>query len=418
MRWIDIALPTPGSCPEFDRQLDEARTICDSMPDLQARLGLDTPALTRGMEQVGRLLFGAVTGEDGSAFDPAAGRPGAVTPERGLAIHDQLVGYHLVGDATQTALPWHWLHNGVEFLLEKFPVTAGDKSSRIPEIDPDRIWMQRQSDALFAGQEPCPRDRPEILFVPGHSRDEIRRLMFREADGIDQALAAGSPVQARLRIPGAVTPGLLASRAMLYQALHFAAPTSQPPEVSGAGENRWLAGLMAAAGQPDAGTVDDLVGLDLEIVGVDPVEAALDQALEAYTRRGVPAPVGGRADVTVQSVAPGWMLDDGPVVPEDLGRTSCLPPLVFSNSWCSLGWLGQRFLDSGASTFVGTAVPLFSRPARLFAAFYYGALGQGVCAGAALRQAALALRDRLGPEHPAWLAYGLQGYGCLRLIDL
>ena len=41
-----------------------------------------------------------------------------------------------------------------------------------------------------------------------------------------------------------------------------------------------------------------------------------------------------------------------------------LPPLVFSNSWCSLGWLGQRFLDAGASTFLGTAIPVFSRPAR------------------------------------------------------
>lgn len=240
--------------------------------------------------------------------------------------------------------------------------------------------------------------------------------MFREAEGIDRSLEAATTPRGRLRIPGAVTPGLLATRAMLYQALHFAAPTSQPPEVSGAGENRWLAGLMAAAGHPDADAVDQLVGQDLEILGVDPVEAALDQAVEAYARHGARATVS--SGVAAFGAGSGWMLDDGPVSPEHLGRDGCLPPLVFSNSWCSLGWLGQRFLDAGASTFIGTAIPVFSRPARLFAALFYGFLGDGQGAGGAHRNAALALREKLGPEHPAWLAYGLQGYGSLRLEDL
>ena len=281
--------------------------------------------------------------------------------------------------------------------------------------------MQRQQDALLdpGPRRRRPRTQPEILFVPGHGKDEIRRLMFREAEGIDNALAELPSPIARLRIPGAVTPGLLAARAMLYQVLHFAAPTSQPPEVSQAGENRWLAGLMAAAGEPgaDPDVVDDMVGLEKEVLGVDPVEAALDRALEAYVHHGAAVPAGATSSVRT-TAGDGWLLDDGPIAPEHLGRDGCLPPLVFSNSWCSLHWLGQRFTRAGASTFLGTSLPLFSRPARQFAARFYGALGRGLCAGEAQREASLELKRDLGPEHPAWLAYGVQGYGTLRLADL
>jgi hypothetical protein len=414
MHWIDVSLPPAGVCLETDRRLDEARSLQDTIGPLQDQHGLDDPAVTRVIEEVGRLLFAAVTAADGEAFAPEPTRPGADCPEQ-----PERLGFHLIAgqDQQRTGLPWTWLHNGVTYLLEKYPIVVAGHGSRVPEIDPPRLWMQRQSDALFdeAEADPAARTVPEVLFVPGHGRDEIRRLMFREAEGIDGALDARHPSRGRLRIPGAVTPGLLAARAMLYQALHFAAPTSQPPEVSGAGEQRWLAGLMAAAGHPDADAVDEMVGGDLEILGVDPVEAALDQALEAYARRGAPAAVGiGGASTP----GPGWMLDDGPVSPEHLGRDGCLPPLIFSNSWCSLAWLGQRFLTAGASTFVGTALPVFSRPARLFAALFYRSLGDGLCAGVAAQDAALALRDRLGREHPAWLAYGVQGYGTLRLNDL
>ncbi len=415
MRWIDIPLPRPGTCQETDRFLDEARALADSIPDLQRRYGLDTPAITRRMEEAGRKLFQAVTAQDPAAFRPDPTRPGADAPE----TEDRL-GYHLIVAPEQDGLPWHWLHNSMAYLLETCAISSARHGSRVPEIDAPRLWMQRHSDALFAdGADAGGRQRPraEILFVPGHGRDEIRRLIFREAEGIDQALDAVADSGARLRIPGAITPGLLAARAMLYQVLHFAAPTSQPPEVSGAGENRWLASLMAAAGNEDSDTVDELVGMDLEVLGVDPVEAALDQALESFTRREATASVGARS-ASGPVHAPGWLLDDGPVSPEYLGRDGCLPPLVFSNSWCSLNWLGQRFLGAGASTFVGTSIPVYSRPARRFAALFYGALATGRGAGPAHRQAALALRDQLGAQHPGWLAHGIQGYGALRLHDL
>ena len=61
-----------------------------------------------------------------------------------------------------------------------------------------------------------------------------------------------------------------------------------------------------------------------------------------------------------------------------------------------------------------TTVP-FSRPARIFAGYCYKALGEGWCVGAAVWQAGQACRQELGEDHPAWLSYGLQGYGSLAL---
>jgi hypothetical protein len=419
MRWIDVTLPPLSDCPESDRLLDEARSLAAAIPDLQARSGLDTPAIAGRMREIGQILFRAVTAHDPEAFRPDADREGAWTPASGEPGLDQRLGYHLVTPAERVGLPWHWLHNGVVFLLENSPICVAEHGCRVPEIDPPRLWMQRHSHALFDAEAEAAvaPECPEILFVPGHGREEIRRLMFREAEGIDQALDLQRPSVARLRIPGAVTPGLLASRAMLYQGLHFAAPTSQPPEVSGAGENRWLAGLMAAAGNPDSEVVDELVGMELEVLGADPVDTVLDQAATRYARQGSSLPSGKVAVHAGVIGAAGWLLDDGPILPEQLGNGG-LPPLVFSNSWCSLAWLGQRFRHAGSSTFVGTAVPIFSRPARLFARLFYQYLGTGDCCGSAHRQASLALRERLGPDHPAWLAYGLQGYGSLRLADL
>jgi len=420
MRWIDIALPAPGDCQETDRRLAEAHALSEETPQVQERFGLDTPAVAQHVERIGRELFQAVTAADAGAFRPDSARDSSATPPCGDLDADTRIGYHVLAADQWVGLPWHLLHNGVAYLLETGPICAAEHGSRVPEIDPPRAWMQRYSHALFEDTEPQQRERtcPEILFVPGHGRDEIRRLMFREADGIDSALNIRVPAAARLRIPGAVTPGLLASRAMLYQALHFAAPTSQPPEISKAGENRWLAGLMAAAGRTGADAVDELVGLEMEVLGVDPIETALDQAVHAHSRRGAARSVGGSTTGRDARATTGWLLDDGPVLPEQLSSGGGLPALVFSNSWCSLAWLGQRFRRAGSSTFVGTAIPIFSRPARLFAALFYKALGSGLDCGSAHRQAALALRERLGAEHPGWLAYGLQGYGSVRLADL
>ena len=56
-------------------------------------------------------------------------------------------------------------------------MTTSDHGSHPGDVDPPRLWMQRQFDSLFgtAEADPGPRTQPEILFVPGHGKDEIRR---------------------------------------------------------------------------------------------------------------------------------------------------------------------------------------------------------------------------------------------------
>jgi hypothetical protein len=156
--------------------------------------------------------------------------------------------------------------------------------------------------------------------------------------------------------------------------------------------------------------------MELEVVGVDPVDALIDQVnerREAPHAALQPELVAAYASAAIPSG--GWLLDDGPFVPESLGRDGALPALIFSNSYCSLTGLGRRFLEAGASTFVGPAAPLYSRPARRFAAAFYTCLADGLGVASAVRCAALALRSELGDDHPAWLSYGVVGYGSLAL---
>jgi hypothetical protein len=77
--------------------------------------------------------------------------------------------------------------------------------------------------------------------------------------------------------------------------------------------------------------------------------------------------------------------------------------------------LGSRFVRAGTSTFVGPLVPLYSSPARLYAGHLYRGMGRGWCAGAAAWWAAAECRRQLGSEHPAWLSYGVLGFGSLSL---
>ena len=189
---------------------------------------------------------------------------------------------------------------------------------------------------------------------------------------------------------------------------------------------------------PDAHELEDALGLEGEVLGVDPVTSLLDDIVERFETSGsaldmVSVPASGSAGATagtdsrtvggagfVGPAIPGaparsWLLDDGPVNPENMERNGILPPLIFSNSYQALPALGHRFVRAGASTFIGPVVPLFSRPARIFAGHCYGAMGHGWCAGAAVWKASQACRRELGPDHPAWLSYGVQGYGQLAL---
>jgi hypothetical protein len=437
MRWIDIILPEPGTDQALDRGLAEVEALAARFPALQQRDGLDAASLLPLMEQCGRCLFGHLTRAVPRAFDPAGRAATLDLLDLGERDHDALTGFHLVVDGAWLGLPWSWLHNGLNFVLEQHPLCASLRPAALPPAPAQRPWMHRQVRAGFlvgdggAQNLRAIRDQlltpdarlPELLFVPGHTDPQMRRLIFREAEVIADALAggvAGRPL-ARVEVPsGAVTPGLLCEQNMAYQILHFAGPVSAPARHDDTLGEYWMNRLLEESSFPDDERLAEALGCEGEILGVDPVTALLDNVCEQHDHRSARVAAGLRADAgegapSAPRRGSSWLLDDGPVAPETLGRSAQLPPLVFSNSWCAVPELGARFVRAGASTFVGPLVPLFSRPARLYAGHLYAGLGRGWCAGAAAWLAAANCRRELGPEHPAWLSYGVLGFGSLAL---
>ena len=437
MRWIDIILPEPGTDQALDQGLAEAGALAARYQAVQERDGLDAASLLPVMEQAGRCLFAQLVRSVPRAFDPGRAAATLDLPEVGERSHDALVGFHLVVDAAWLGLPWTWLHNGLNFVLEQHPLCASLRPASLPPAPARRPWMQRQVRAGFLVGEGGAQDLrairdqllapdarlPELLFVPGHTDPRMRRLIYREAEAIADALAgagAGGPL-AKLEVPtDAVTPGLLCEQNMAYQVLHFAGPTSAPARHDDTLGEYWMNRLLEETSFPDDESVAEALGCEGEILGVDPVTALLDDVCERHDRQTARVAAGLRADADdTGAVAPrrgaSWLLDDGPVAPETLGHSAQLPPLVVSNSWCAAPELGARFLRAGASTFVGPVVPLFSRPARLYAGHFYAGLGRGWCAGAAAWQAAALCRRELGAGHPAWLSYSVLGFGSLAL---
>ncbi len=441
--------------------LELAARRADLVPAAQENAGVDSPVLVRQMKEIGQLLFAAVVAADPRAFSVEHGAAGGIDPEVGIDAVDRAAGYHLAVRAQHLTLPWTWLHSGLDFLLARAPLAVGLDRARPPAKN-GPAWLDRLQETLFAGlplgtrpaasRQGAPgfggTDR-EILFLAGHCEERVKPLLYREAEAIRDALrtrADATPL-ARLRmLADPLTPDLLALRGADFPAFHFAGPTARPP--AAAVEAPWdaLAGALGAAARPGAGepdpdraAPDDVPGLagltdilpdeplgDLDFAGVDPITAVLDEVSErsAARRANVPPPSGaaghGRGPAAA-TPAPGrvaaatWLLEDGPVQPETLARRGSMPALVFSNSHRSLPQLAPRFLQAGASTFVGPHLALMSAPARDFAAGFYGWLAGGCCAAAALRAAALDCRGRYGKEHPVWLAYGLAGYGSLAL---
>jgi len=450
MRWIDIDLPRAGADQVFDSKLASARLLAGEIPAIGKQHGLDNIAVVERMAAVGRCLFQAVIGVEPEAFNPENDRQPVTVPRLGVPEHDRLVGYHLVVSPQHVGLPWTWLNNGLRFLLEKSPICASVHGAHVPAFDPPRSWMERYANVLFHEPDtplaqllpqlqPAGSTPPEILFIPGHCDEQVRSLMFREAARIDDALSAKSRQQppATLTLPDrATTPRSLIDEGLTYQAIHFAGPTSLPLDIAATDTAQWVDGLLKGDWELSDAAVEEMVGLEADLVGIDPITALLDSVVEKFEnqeadwrgagdRQAAPdtVPVAAGADAaavadvtgTTAKGGPGWLLDDGPVHPESLGCGGGVPPLVFSNSYCSVPELGNRFLSAGVSSFVGPVAPLFSRPARRFVARFYDFLADGLCTGAALRATALACRDELGKDHPAWLSYGVIGYGSLAL---
>lgn len=434
MRWFDIILPEPGIDRDLDRDLAEAGAAAVRYREIQERDGLDAPSLVPLAEATGRILFAAVSGAVPGAFDRTRRAATLDSPALGEPAHDALCGFHLVVDAGWLGLPWTWLHNGISFVFEQHPVCASLRPAALPAPRAGRPWMQRQVRAGFLvgdggsqdlrairDQLQAPGSRlPDLLFIPGHSDPQMRRLIYREAEAIADALGAGPGGRplARLEVPvEAVTPGRLCDQNVAYQVLHFAGPTSMPARHDDTLGEYWMNRLVEEAAFGDDESLAEALGLEGEVLGIDPVTSLLDDVCASHERRGARATAGAPAAGVAGSGAgsSSWLLDDGPVAPETLARRGQLPPLVFSNSWCAVPELGARFVRAGASTFVGPLVPLYSRPARLYAGHLYSRMGRGWCAGAAAWQAAAACRSELGREHPAWLSYGVLGFGSLAL---
>lgn len=394
MRWIEI---------DLTRNPDDAsRTVTDAVRDRQRQLprqqrdaGLGSAQVTRFLAEQGQRLFGLVRGRAGADLD---------------LTDDAPAGLHLIVEPRDLDLPWTCLHDGLRFLLERMAVIASDRPRAGSGTAP---WARRRQDADFAAAalgpdapgEQARRVRPdgcaepEILFVA--AGDAARARSWEEQTALEAALDQvheGVRLARLHALAGAASPSLLLKRAPSVQGFHYAASTVRPaPE-----EPVPAADLGGWQDVPEAGD-------ELEVVGVDPVDALLDSLAE----KSDAAPAVSPAAVAV--AAPAWRFDDGHLRPEDLRGLRAVPALVVSNSYLSLPALGGRFLAAGASTFVGTQALVTAGDARDFAADFYAALGRGACAAAALREAALAARDRRGPDHPLWLSYGVLGAGDLAL---
>lgn len=453
MRWIDIILPEPEIHQDHDLLVTEAIYLLSDLPVIQEKHGLDSSYVMDLMREVGQKLFQSLMAFEDQAFNPDAATKQSLVPFLGLAQHDELLGYHLVTNQQNIGLPWHWMHNGVGFLLEKHPICASVLPSALPSGEHARPWMQRQQRAQFMvgdnGEEslrailsqlrPGKTAEPELLFVAGHTDEQIRRLMFREAEIIVGSLDRSSLPEtlASVHIPtDSMTPSELNSQSLAYQAIHFAGPTSVPIRMDDANGEFWMNQLIGDRVDSQEQELEEMAGAELDMVGVDPITALLDGVSEKYDREGLADNMVCSSNNDSQEAGssstrhPGatqsgdglsgsganpWILDDGPVEPETMGQQGGIPPLVFSNSHRSFPELGYRFTNAGASTFVGPVIPLFSRPARIFSGHFYSALGEGWCTGAAAWEASQQCRQELGKDHPAWLSYGVLGYGSLAL---
>jgi len=437
MRWIDIFLPEPGRDDRFDTLCLQAARTAATLPDLQERDGLDAVSATACMAETGRQLFQALNEARPGALAPEATRAGFSPLDLEDPLHDGLVGFQVIGQGQQLDLPWTWLHNGLDFMFRGHPIVVSDRSSD-PGSDPaQRPWMMRQLrsrylvgsgggtslPAILPQLEATGLQRARILFVPGHGNRSIRSLIFREADVVMTALRgapAGQPA-ARLDIPdGAVTPAELATACFGYQALHYAGPTSEEAQYDASRSEYWMNRMLEEAAQLPDQKWEEYAGMEGEVLGVDPITSLLDDISERYERNGgiretaAQAASAGGPDPSPRSGG-GWLLQDGPVDPDQIGQGGGMPPLVFSNSYLAINRLGTRCTAAGASTFVGPLAPLYSRPARRFTRGFYGAMAEGWGAGTAVWRAAGELRRSLGAEHPAWLSYGILGHGSLAL---
>ena len=423
MRWIDIDLRHCDETPNSSHLLERAAARSGDLCRLQAEHGFDSPFILRELEQIGQLLFKACQAHDPAVFSPEH-KTGTTDPEiLDLASRDASDGYHLILSDRHLALPWTCLHNGVGFLLEHHPICAARTGSQHP-LEEGKTWARRREDVIFTGQALGPVrldeiiDRmrpqgcavPEILYLGAGDPGPDATALDRQGENLLKSLnasARGRLADMRL-LNGSPTPGRVIKSGYRYQGFHFADNTMAPP----AGGDGGFASEWLGVSDRDGVLAD---AMEAEVVGVDPITALLDDINERADSGLVSEAIAGRTAQALLERTACLRTQDGPVNPEDLGYHRATPPLVFSNTYCSLRELGERFLSAGASVFVGPQARIPVTRSGEFAQDYYFHLGSGVSAGEAFRLAALDMRDRTGRWDPVWLFYGMIGHGSLAL---
>ena len=208
MRWIDIILPEPGINQQLDESAGRGRAaMADASPRSRRATAWTPSAVDRRMAEVGQP---AVPGRDRRAT-PRPSRPITTAAERDRSPrldrspeHDDLVGYHLRGRRRLAACPGPGCTTALAFLLREAPHLrrrpVGSRPARraarpaldaAPGARPLPAGRRRSSRRLRghpAQLRPTDARPPEMLFVPGHTDANIRRLIYREAEAIQAAL--------------------------------------------------------------------------------------------------------------------------------------------------------------------------------------------------------------------------------------
>ena len=350
----------------------------------------------------GRLLFQAARLTGDGVFDPrTAGDPEPLPPP---AVPEQpLPGYHLVLPPSLLELPWVWLHNGMEFLVERAAVSAGPDPLGAGPVP--AAWRHRRRDLRWlaaAGMDPAaaladhrrraPAAPADILALAADPHDpRTERELAALADAL--AVPAGGRHLARLRPAPAGLPALAVGRCLgRYHGVHYAgaaagaaaAVTVSLPPPADSDRDAVPAGGGGVTGLPD-----------------DP-DTAGGVGAAAAGRRAVPRP------------HPGWELPDGYLSPERL-PPGPRPPLVTASGGGGLADLGPRWLAAGAHVVAAPQWPVPAATAARFTALFYRALAGGAVAALAWRHAVLALR---AAGDPHWPAPGLLGDGAFSLLYL
>ena len=150
MRWFDIILPEPGTDQALDRGLAEAAALAARYPAGAAarRSGRAQPAAAHGTDR-SLPLRGPDPGRAARLRPHAARRPPSTRRPSAKRPTTPSPASTWWSTPAWLGLPWNWLHNGLNFVLEQHPLCASLRPAALPPERARRPWMQRQVRAGF-----------------------------------------------------------------------------------------------------------------------------------------------------------------------------------------------------------------------------------------------------------------------------